>query len=106
MRIIVCGGRDYHNRKVVFDALDRLHRLHGVDFLIEGGHRNGADWLARQWRSQRGVSGDTYPADWNRYGRAAGPIRNRSMAENGDADGCVAFPGGSGTADMVLQADV
>lgn len=89
----------------MFDALDRLHRLHGIEFLIEGGHRNGADWLARKWRSERGVSGDTYRAEWDRHGQAAGPIRNRSMAEDGAADGCVAFPGGRGTADMVRRAE-
>jgi hypothetical protein len=39
-----------------------------------------------------------FPADWNKYGKAAGPIRNAQMAKYADA--VILFPGGRGTANM------
>lgn len=103
MRVIVCGGRDYRDRKAVFDALDRLQRKRGISFLIVGG-TSGADYLAWQWADKRGVPCGVYNAEWKEHGRAAGPIRNQRMLDEGEPDGVVAFPGGTGTADMIERA--
>lgn len=51
-----------------------------------------------------GVKHLPFEADWHTHGRAAGPIRNRRMIEEGKPDLVVAFPGGRGTANMVNQA--
>jgi hypothetical protein len=45
-----------------------------------------------------------YPADWAKHGRAASPIRNQQMLDEGRPNLVVAFPGGRGTADMVRRA--
>lgn len=103
MRIIVCGGRDYRNRRAVFDALDRLHAKRGIDFLIQGA-ADGADYLAWQWAYERGIRCGSYPANWDEDGRKAGLIRNQRMIDEGKPDGVVAFPGGRGTADMIARA--
>lgn len=71
--------------------------------VIQGG-ATGADQLARWWCVQRRVPYENYPPDWMKFGRAAGPIRNRRMIEKGQPDIVVAFPGGSGTADLVAKA--
>ena len=102
-RVLVCGGRKFTDRRLVFDTLDALAREHGVLFVIEGGQR-GADSLARTWRHDRLQPGRTFYADWNRYGPGAGPIRNRKMLAEGQPDLVVAFPGNTGTADMMKQA--
>lgn len=102
-RLLVCGGRDYADAALLFDTLDVLHREYQFRDFIQGGAR-GADRLARQWAC-------THPeivrweckADWRRYGLAAGHIRNARMLE-WLPDLVVAFPGGTGTADMVRQA--
>lgn len=103
MRIIVCGGRDYRDRNALFHALDRLHAKRGIGFLIVGG-TSGADYLAWQWADERNVPCGVYNADWKEHGRAAGPIRNQRMLDDGKPDGVVAFPGGNGTADMIVRA--
>lgn len=103
MRFIVCGGRDYTNRDAVFDALDRLHHRFPVSLIIEGGQR-GADRHGRDWAIARGIEYETYEADWETYGKRAGPFRNFEMLYDGKPDGVVAFPGGRGTADMIAQA--
>jgi UDP-N-acetylmuramoylalanine-D-glutamate ligase len=47
---------------------------------------------------------ETYEADWDTHGKAAGPIRNKRMLDEGKPDLVVAFPGGRGTANMISQA--
>ena len=102
MRVLVCGGRDY-NRELAFDCeMDALDMPRG-SVVIEGGAR-GADALARGYaRIYRFVT-ESYPADWRKHGKAAGPIRNQRMIDEGKPDLVVAFPGGKGTADMVRRA--
>ena len=99
VRVLVCGGRNYSDRQAVDATLDQLD----VAGLIHGG-ASGADSLGEQWARCRGVPVEIYRADWQRYGRAAGPIRNQRMIDEGWPDLVVAFPGGKGTADMVQRA--
>lgn len=103
MRLLVCGGRDYADRVRLEGALDLLHARRAVSVLIHGA-APGADTLARDWAVARGIPDEAYPADWERHGRAAGPIRNKRMLEDGAPDGVVAFPGGRGTQNMTKQA--
>jgi predicted Rossmann-fold nucleotide-binding protein len=51
----------------------------------------------------RGISEESHPANWNAWGRAAGPRRNQEMLMR-KPNLVVAFPGGEGTADMVQKA--
>lgn len=102
MRVIVCGGRRYRDKRVVWDALDRVHEKHAIDFLVQGA-ADGADYLAWQWAEERGVPCGSYAADWQGEGKSAGPRRNQRMIDDG-ADGVVAFPGDSGTADLIERA--
>lgn len=62
------------------------------------------DRLAHDWALAVKVKGATYCANWTRDGKAAGPIRNQRMIDEGKPDLVVAFPGGRGTADMVRRA--
>lgn len=74
-----------------------------VECIIHGAAR-GADTLAAEWASLANVPVKAYPANWERDGVAAGPIRNRLMLLDGKPDFVIAFPGGLGTADMVKIA--
>lgn len=103
MKVIVCGGRDFDNVSAVRHALTAAHAKRPITLLIEGG-ATGADKLARQWAQSVEVQCVTEQADWKRYGPAAGPIRNRVMLEKHKPDAVIAFPGGTGTADMVTIA--
>jgi len=60
--------------------------------------------MAGDWAVERGVECLQYPADWEKLGRAAGPIRNEQMLREGKPDLVVAFPGARGTAHMVRIA--
>ena len=102
-RILVCGGRSYADPNAVAWALDGIQAREGIACLIEGG-ADGADKLAWLYATHRNIPVHTFPAAWGRYGKAAGPMRNRMMIEFGKPDIVIAFPGGAGTADMVRQA--
>lgn len=103
IRVLVCGGRDYRDRPGVFDALNRAHAKRAICLVIHGA-ASGADSLGSAWARNRGIEEVPFPADWTQ-GRAAGPIRNQRMLDDGKPDAVIAFPGGQGTADMVRRAE-
>lgn len=115
MRVIVCGGRDYEDREVLFHEMHLLAEQHGWLTVIEGGAR-GADAFAREWAKLCYHGLVTFEADWQAHGTAAGPIRNAQMLVSGKPDLVLAFPSprrglvnpltgrNTGTGDMVQKA--
>ncbi len=102
--LLVCGGRDYDDREHVFATLDRLNREIGPIGKVVHGAARGADSHADAWAKARGIDVKPYDADWKRYKRSAGPIRNREMLAKERPTHVAAFPGNDGTADMVKIA--
>jgi len=101
MRVLVCGGRDYQNRAEVDRVFGCL--AGGIDIVIHG-HASGADTLVDEWCRAHDIPRAVFPALWSKHGKAAGPMRNKKMLDEGKPDYVVAFPGGRGTADMVYRA--
>jgi hypothetical protein len=99
MKLIIAGGRDYKGTKS--DAL-RLNTIEGVTEVVSG-CANGADAFGQWWAKHNGIAVKQFHADWRTHGRAAGPMRNRQMAEYADA--VVLFPGGRGTESMKKEAE-
>lgn len=104
MRVLVCGGRDYDDWDTLNKKLNTYHFYYGFGCLIHG-DANGADTLAGIWAQNHEIPLEVYPADWKTHGKAAGPIRNKQMLEEGKPDLVLAFPGGRGTKNMVDQAN-
>lgn len=104
MIVLVCGGRDYHDVDAVRRTLDILHHRDAISLLVHGG-ASGADFLAGRWAAGKAVPALVYEAEWQKHGRAAGPIRNQRMIDDARPDLAVAFPGGRGTEDMVRRCD-
>lgn len=102
-RVLVCGGRDFHDLDLVFMVLDTAHAANPIIDLIHGAAQ-GADMLAHEWAYQRNVRMHPYRADWKTHGKAAGPLRNQRMLDEGKPHLVIAFPGNKGTSDMVRRA--
>lgn len=107
MRVLVCGGRDWPTTPTqVIGLCNRLDRLPPDTILVHGACR-GADRLAACYAAYRGLTRESYPAQWRTYGKAAGPMRNRQMLATG-IDRVLAFHAhietSKGTADMVRIA--
>lgn len=104
MKVLVCGGRYFHNVPYIRKVLDTVHAQRPITLLIHGAAR-GVDSLAGAWGKGKGVRVAEFPAEWKRFGaQAAGAIRNGRMMAEGQPDLVVAFPGGNGTRDMVHRA--
>jgi hypothetical protein len=104
-RILVCGGRDFSDRSLLERILDLSLDKWGADgiVIIHGGAR-GADTLAGEWAKYHNIECIEEKADWEKYGKRAGPIRNQKMLDEHKPEIVVAFPGGTGTTHMVLLA--
>ncbi len=77
MKILVTGARDWTSEELIDLVVSRLPTK---SIVVHGGCR-GADAIAGMLASKRGHEVREYPADWTRYGRAAGHIRNQEMLD-------------------------
>jgi len=102
-RVAVVGGRDFHNEEYMFYALDVFRDKYGIDHIISGG-AYGADALAESYAKSRCIPYTIYPANWDRYGKKAGMLRNQLIVK--DANVIIAFPTKTsvGTYDTVDKA--
>lgn len=107
MRLLVCGSRTWRDYDRVRFEIARLSPL-----VVIHGDARGADRLAGAAALELGIAVEAVPADWARYGRAAGGVRNAAMlagvgGTGGKVDGVLAFrmAGASpGTDDMIRRA--
>jgi predicted Rossmann-fold nucleotide-binding protein len=104
LRVLVCGGRNYADEPAFMSAMGKLHRDTPIAEVVTGG-ATGADTMAALWAGSIGAVLHVIKADWNRHGKAAGPIRNQEMLDRFPPHLVVAFPGGSGTADMIRRSE-
>jgi hypothetical protein len=103
--ILVTGGRDYQNKDKLYQILDKFKELYNDIYIVEGLCATGADLFAREYREEKNIPGRSYPANWKKYGKAAGMIRNKDMLFDSKPDFVVAFPtGGPGTNGMIKLA--
>jgi hypothetical protein len=118
MRVLVCGGREFSNWKLFQNWMTA--RLAGPyytwksdpepngtwswDLTIIHGGANGADTFAGLWANLNYVDCTIFLADWEKYGKRAGYLRNVQMLEEGKPDLVIAFPGGRGTQMMINLA--
>ena len=101
MRILVCGSRHLKDEELVYRTLDAYRPTY-----IIHGNAAGADDLAGRWAEANEVRVMPFPADWGTFDRAAGPIRNKQMLQEGKPDLVIAFlaTNSRGTANMIQQA--
>jgi len=97
--LLVTGGRDYKN----WEHVDRVLREIDPRCIVHGG-ATGADSMADTWAKANGVPCFKCDANWDVYGMDAGGLRNGWMIEFVKVELVVAFPGKSGTENMVRQA--
>lgn len=105
MRVLVCGGRHYRDRDQVRNTLSDLDIAERIECVIHGA-ATGADTEGMIWAQANDRKHAPFAAEWERYGKKAGPLRNQRMLDEGKPDLVVAFPGGRGTANMVAQAQL
>lgn len=102
-KLIIAGGRDFEDYDLLSLVLYSLadHALADKAISIVSGKAKGADELAVIFAKEHDIICHEFPADWEKYGKSAGYVRNKQMAEV--ADGLVAFWDGKskGTQNMI-----
>lgn len=124
MRLLVCGSRDYGEGKKEGRFTEHALWQQQVLYMFLNGFRfaypdltiiqgecpyGGADRFAKLWAEAHSVAHEDYPADWDKYGKAAGPIRNKQMLVEGKPERAVGFlstplVNSRGTRNMLEQA--
>lgn len=111
-RLGIVGSRYYDNYKEFVNVINQLLTICGKPSkVVSGGHTDkygrikpGADTLAWKWAINHHIPITEYEAEWDKYGRAAGPIRNKLIVE--DIDVLIAFvaPNSIGTLNTISLA--
>ncbi|CAB4162888.1 Mycobacteriophage D29, Gp61 [uncultured Caudovirales phage] len=82
MKIVIAGSRTIKDSAAVAKAIERS-KFEITEVVC--GMATGVDKIGQQWGIMHGIPVKEFPADWDKYGNSAGPIRNRKMAEYADA---------------------
>lgn len=103
MKVIIAGSRYIEDYNLVAQAIDDS----GFEITeVVSGCSRGVDKIGESWARSHGIPIEHYQADWQNFGKAAGPVRNRGMAQYADALIAILAPGSKGTADMIRQAKI
>lgn len=107
MRYLICGSRTFLDKERMRAVL--VSRGFGPSDVVITGGAKGADSLGHELAVELGCETEVYPADWNKYGKGAGPVRNQQMLDEGKPEFILAFVDrplteSRGTADMVRRA--
>ncbi len=109
-RVIIAGSRDFYSPGIFNNVMTEFLSDIPEDELeiISGGCR-GADAIGEQYAKDWNIKCTVFPAEWDKYGKAAGPIRNEQMAKyaaEADRGMLIAFPIGEskGTRNMIKLA--
>jgi hypothetical protein len=86
VKLIIAGSRTlWPSSKFIWDSILMLKiASHGTITEEVCGGAEGVDTEGQHWASHYNVPVKIFRADWDKHGKAAGPIRNKQMAEYGD----------------------
>ena len=74
MIVVITGSRDFNNYEYIKEKL----KMYNISKIISGGAR-GADKLAEVYSYENNIPIEIYKAQWNKFGKKAGMIRNVEM---------------------------
>ena len=105
-KVVIAGCRDYDNyeeaKSYIDFCLSDIRKKNNI--VIISGCASGADAIGERYAKENGFEVERYPADWERYGRSAGPRRNKQMAEVCDFVICFWNEKSKGTKSMIDYA--
>lgn len=97
-KYIIAGGRDFKYRPILYKVMDNYKFLISE---VVSGDAIGADSLGAEWASVNSIPVKHFPAEWDKYGKSAGFIRNAEMGEYADIAICFWDGKSKGTKHMI-----
>jgi YspA, cpYpsA-related SLOG family len=91
MRILIAGDRNWTNVKVIRKVIDELYITYGRFTLIHGAAKGVDSIAAFICKNIYKLDVEDYPANWDKFGRVAGRLRNKRMLAEGRPDLGVVF---------------
>lgn len=91
-KVIIAGSREFDNYDMLKEKCDKILSRkvnEGEEIVIVSGAAKGADTLGEKYAEEKGYKIERYPANWDKYGKRAGYLRNKKMAEVSNA--CIVF---------------
>ena len=101
MKLIIAGSRDITDIHHLYNAIDESPFGY-LEEIVSGGAQ-GVDYLGERYARMLNIPIKQFPADWRRYGKRAGMIRNHEMALYADALLAIWDGKSSGTQHMILD---
>lgn len=90
MRVLICGSRDWDDVYAINCVLNG-YLSDGDPITVISGMAKGADSIAAEWARLNAQELVPFPAEWELYGKSAGPERNRRMLDEGKPEIVWAF---------------
>jgi hypothetical protein len=84
MKLAVVGSRDIVDEELIFNSINSVIKDVGGDVTIISGGARGVDSIAVKWAKDNNVPFIEFRADWNKFGKAAGMIRNKDIIRECD----------------------
>lgn len=91
-KIVLTGGMDFNDHKLIWDVLDKAYAKHPDMVLVHGGSPKGTELIAAKWAYHRKVIQVAFKPDWTKHGKAAPFKRNDAMLDIMPI-GVIVFPG-------------
>jgi hypothetical protein len=104
LTIAIVGGRDFSDYNAVKTFILSTIKLNRRDIICSGGAQ-GADSLGEQFADEFHLKKLIYKADWNKHGKAAGPLRNTDIVNSSDVVFAFPDPNSRGTYDTIRKAE-
>ena len=103
--VVIGGYRNFEKYEIFKSFVDScLVELDLKEITIHSGHCKGVDLMGEQYAKEKGLLLEVYPAEWKKYGKAAGPIRNKQMVEKADIVIAFVCERAKGTKNLIAQA--
>ena len=89
MKVVIAGSRTLDDEEPYFlreleKLIERFEAKYGTITTVVSGTARGPDRVGEKWAIQNGITIDKFPADWKKYGKVAGPMRNVQMGQYAD----------------------
>lgn len=78
MKTIIAGSRDCYDYSLLLKAIEEIS---WKPTTVISGTARGVDKLGERWAVKNNIPLIKYPANWEKYGKRAGYLRNKEMAK-------------------------